>query len=151
MHDGDLASRKTEIDARGPQEEERYFGKAKGWYGAPLTQGTFLLSPKVKVALCGQKCPAATDAAMGGKRSARAPPPSTPSDAENILPADAKVSPAPMPPDQRGVAVGAPDDKGEPENSNPRSRLPEAARGAVASHDGAPQTARVCPGRAHFR
>eukprot|EP00966_Prymnesium_polylepis_P104918 2430262-Prymnesium_polylepis.1 len=38
---------------------------------------------------------------MGRKRSARAPPPSTPSDAEKILPADAKVSSAPMPPDQR--------------------------------------------------
>eukprot|EP00966_Prymnesium_polylepis_P096890 2244902-Prymnesium_polylepis.1 len=45
-------------------------------------------------------CPAATDVAMGRKKSARAPPPSTPSNSENMPLANAEVSSSPMPPDQ---------------------------------------------------
>eukprot|EP00966_Prymnesium_polylepis_P118875 2747911-Prymnesium_polylepis.1 len=55
-----------------------------------------------------------------------------------------------MPPDQRDAAARAPDDKGEPEKSNPRLRLPEATRGAASSCATVPFTARVCPGRARL-
>eukprot|EP00966_Prymnesium_polylepis_P149979 3464647-Prymnesium_polylepis.1 len=74
---------------------------------------------------------------MGRKRSARAPPPSTPSDADtavpsSILPADAKVSSAPMPPvtnvtrpqELRTITVSL--------KHQTRLRLPEAARGAAS-------------------
>eukprot|EP00966_Prymnesium_polylepis_P083189 1927102-Prymnesium_polylepis.1 len=60
------------IDRDADRDRMRCVFCCKGWGGA--TQGTFLLPPKLKVAVCAQKCPAATDAAMGRKRSARAPP-----------------------------------------------------------------------------
>ena len=54
---------------------------------------------------------------------------------ENIPPAGPEASSAPVLPDQRGAAVGAPDDKGEPQKSTPVSvcRMPGAAREPVSS------------------